>query len=205
MAERERIAREMLAADSLRARLAQRFKAHALGPKGLPSIGRELAYGVADIRQKVVEEGWFGRVVTPQPVGIERSALYGPPMDSGDPIARAQGIEDAQAHFSAAGERAEGQPPEEFKASFREVYAGWAQQAEGVHPGYRDAFQREYLSLYRSWLNGAKDGQAHATERAGTGWDKEQAKAAFRERCKETVPPAPTRERGPEGPAERDR
>ena len=34
---------------------------YARGPLGLQSIGRELAYAVTDIRQKVVEEGMYGR------------------------------------------------------------------------------------------------------------------------------------------------
>lgn len=40
----------------------------------------EIRSAFQDIRQKVVEEGWFGRVVTPEPVtdiGLEHSDLYG--------------------------------------------------------------------------------------------------------------------------------
>lgn len=75
--------------DTLRARLIR----HAKGPKGLPSIGRELAYAVTDIRQKVVEEATYGRAVTPQPLdaggihGKARPAEAEEP-DKGDPLGR---------------------------------------------------------------------------------------------------------------------
>lgn len=45
---------------------AQIAWAKAMDPRALPSIGRELAYAVTDIRQKVVEEGMYGKAVTPQ-------------------------------------------------------------------------------------------------------------------------------------------
>lgn len=45
--------------------LLARFIEHATGPMGLASIGKELSYAVTDIRQKVVEEGMYGRQVTP--------------------------------------------------------------------------------------------------------------------------------------------
>ncbi len=45
--------------------LVERFKSHALGPMGLPSIFREISYAVADIRHKW-EEAAYGRAVTPR-------------------------------------------------------------------------------------------------------------------------------------------
>lgn len=55
----------------------------------------ELRGAIQDIRQKVVEEGWFGRVVTAAPVvevdhglGRERGGLYSDdhrPLAAGDP------------------------------------------------------------------------------------------------------------------------
>lgn len=54
-----------------------RFIDYVMQPGHLPSIGKELAYAVADIRQKVVEEGMYGRPTTP-------------PIDTrdGDPLGR---------------------------------------------------------------------------------------------------------------------
>ena len=47
-------------------RLRERVNASWWMQEGrLPSIGRELAYAVEDIRHKLVEEGMFGRQVTP--------------------------------------------------------------------------------------------------------------------------------------------
>jgi hypothetical protein len=48
------------------------------GRKRAPSIGEylwnELRQGLQDVRQKLVEEGWFGRVTTAAPVAeIERT------------------------------------------------------------------------------------------------------------------------------------
>lgn len=55
--------------DAFKARMSalrERINTHPLMHEGrLPSIGRELAYAIKDIRHKVVEEGWFGRQVTP--------------------------------------------------------------------------------------------------------------------------------------------
>lgn len=51
--------------DALRQRLLQ----HSLmRPDRLPSIGKELAYAIADIRQKLIEEGAWGRTVTPESI-----------------------------------------------------------------------------------------------------------------------------------------
>jgi hypothetical protein len=44
---------------------AERFMAHARGPMGLASIGREIGYAVTDIRHKW-EEAAYGRAVTPR-------------------------------------------------------------------------------------------------------------------------------------------
>lgn len=68
--------------------LRERLKRHAMGPKGLPSIGKELAYAVTDIRQKVVEEATYGRVVTPQP--MDTGGIHGKAeeADKGDPLGR---------------------------------------------------------------------------------------------------------------------
>jgi hypothetical protein len=45
--------------------LAERFMAHARGPMGLASIGREIGYAITDIRHKW-EEAAYGRAVTPR-------------------------------------------------------------------------------------------------------------------------------------------
>ncbi|UEM25418.1 hypothetical protein JL100_036485 (plasmid) [Skermanella mucosa] len=51
-----------------RSNFRQRAKDYLMHPDRLPSIGKELAYAVTDIRQKVVEEATYGRVVTPRPM-----------------------------------------------------------------------------------------------------------------------------------------
>lgn len=52
--------------DEAKKSYGERFRDHALGPMGLGSIVNELKFAIADIRHKVVEEGWFGRAVTPR-------------------------------------------------------------------------------------------------------------------------------------------
>lgn len=47
---------------------------------------REAANAIQDVRQKVVEEGWFGRVVTAAPViEVEKLGEGGLPPE-GDPV-----------------------------------------------------------------------------------------------------------------------
>lgn len=64
--------------------MAKPAPATAAPPNGFwASIGRELAYAVEDIRHKVVEEGWFGRQVTPSTFPRDEPPmsplnLYGP-------------------------------------------------------------------------------------------------------------------------------
>lgn len=81
-------AREPQAAQASKS-LRERFFEHALSEKGLPSIGKELAYAVADIRQKLVEEAAYGRTVTPEHV----SSIHGrdEPQAKGDPLGRSAG------------------------------------------------------------------------------------------------------------------
>lgn len=54
--------------EAQRSNFRQRAKDYLMHPDRLPSIGKELAYAVTDIRQKVVEEATYGRVVTPRPM-----------------------------------------------------------------------------------------------------------------------------------------
>lgn len=60
-----------------RSNFRQRAKEYLMHPDRLPSIGKELAYAVTDIRQKVVEEGTYGRVVTPRPMPGQGKAAGG--------------------------------------------------------------------------------------------------------------------------------
>lgn len=45
--------------------------------EGLDWIARGIANAAQDIRHKVVEEPWFGRVVTPEPEALEPPAGVG--------------------------------------------------------------------------------------------------------------------------------
>ena len=84
MAKRENAPAEGELSDSFRARLVD----YLMDERRLPSIGRELAYGVADIRQKLVEEGMYGRSVTP-PIEV---GIHGrEPSEKGDPLGRSRG------------------------------------------------------------------------------------------------------------------
>lgn len=82
MADKQRDTEKPPGAQQQRTTIRQRLKAHAMGPKGFASIGKELAYAVADIRQKVVEEATYGRVVTPRPMSpqdkMEPGGIHGP-------------------------------------------------------------------------------------------------------------------------------
>ena len=62
----------------------QNFLDYLMDEKRLPSIGKELAYAVADIRQKVVEEATYGRAVTPD-------------LHAGDPLGRAMPAQQPEA------------------------------------------------------------------------------------------------------------
>lgn len=70
----------------------------------------ELRYAVQDVRQKLVEEGWFGRVVSAKPViemhqspSTPREALYG--RDLANPLDRRPSFEEQWA-ARAPGEKA---------------------------------------------------------------------------------------------------
>jgi hypothetical protein len=60
------------------------------------AIADEIAYAVNDIRQKVVEEPWFGRAVTPEVVSevpalsFEEAAGLKPLQPEGDALGRTQ-------------------------------------------------------------------------------------------------------------------
>ena len=70
-------------------------KDYVMDPRRLPSIGRELAYAVTDIRQKVVEEGMYGKVVTPQENSSDErrhtTVELKRPEPKGDPLGRTGG------------------------------------------------------------------------------------------------------------------
>ncbi len=62
-----------------------------------PSLGEflfsELHQAFQDIRQKVVEEGWFGRVVSPAPV-VEMDRTDRPVQQRGSPSDRRPGFDE---------------------------------------------------------------------------------------------------------------
>ncbi len=104
MSEQDRIAREAQGENSFRQRLTD----YLMDANRLPSIGKELAYAVEDIRQKVVEEGMYGRPVTP--------SIHGnPEQDKGDPLGRSLHV-DISVEVS-------------FKDRCREVYESREQNA----------------------------------------------------------------------------
>lgn len=85
MAKRENTRGQAEPADSFRTRLVD----YLFDERRLPSIGREISYGLADIRQKLVEEATYGRAVTPPiDVGIHGRDADG---ENRDPLGRSQG------------------------------------------------------------------------------------------------------------------
>jgi hypothetical protein len=104
----------------------------------------ELRGALQDIRQKVVEEGWFGRVVTPRPVvgarDFYRTTAVPLTADQGDPLRRVARFEEAWRPIPRDGSQSDLAP----------VHGEIAPDRGGEPLGRYDRFQAQWAAREQS-------------------------------------------------------
>ena len=115
---------------------------------------QELSYAVADIRHKVVEEGWFGRAVTPHwsPLKLEKEdGIHGKSDDRGEPSGSIHGKAspepDGGVHGKAASAPADLDGGVHGKPSIRPE--PWMQETggfEALGEGHKRSAERSYTA-----------------------------------------------------------